>query len=80
MLGEGGGGNVTFHGIYVFPAGIALSLVSVVHLWAALGCGVFSCHSNLVWPVRGSLDAPSMKSIAHRAVCAEISSSSDVKS
>ena len=42
---------MTCHGIYVYPAGIALSLVSVVHLWAALGCGVFSCHSNLVWPV-----------------------------
>ena len=64
----------------MFPAGITLSLVSVMHLWATLGCGVFSCHSNLVWPVRGSLGAPSMKSVAHHAVCAEISSSSDVKS
>ena len=76
----GGGGNVTFHGIYIwFPAGITLSLVSVMHLRATLGCGVFSCHSNLVRPVRGSLGAPSMKSVAHQAVCAEISSSSDVK-
>ena len=36
----------------IFPAGITLSLVSVMHLWDTLGCGVFSCHSNLVWPVR----------------------------
>ena len=50
----GGGGNVTFHGIYIWvPAGITLSLVSVMHLWATLGCGVFSCHSNLVNHVRG---------------------------
>ena len=41
---------------------------------------MFSCHGNLVWPVRGALDAPFVKSVAHRAVCAEISSSSDVKS
>ena len=54
--------------------------VSVMHLWATLGCGVFSCHSNLVNHVRGSMSAPSVKSVAHRAVCAEISSSSDVKS
>ena len=67
----GGGGNVTFHGIYIlFPAGITLLWVSVMHLWATLGCGVFSCHSNLVWPVRGSLGAASMKSVAHRPLCA----------
>ena len=78
--GGGGGGNVTFLGIYMFPAGITLSLVSAMHLWATLGCGVFSCHSNLVWPVRGALDAPSVKSVAHGAVCAEILSSADVKS
>ena len=71
---------VKFHGIYMFPAGITLLLVSVMHLWATLGCGVFSCHSNLVNHVRGSISAPSVKSVAHRAVYAEISSSSDVKS
>ena len=71
---------MTFHGIYMFPAGITLLLVSVMHRWATLGCGVFSCHSNLVNHVRGSMSAPSVKSVAHRAVCAEISSSSDVKS
>ena len=60
--------------------GNPLSLVSVMYLWATLGCDVFSCHSNLVWPVRGSLGAPSMKSVAHLAGCAGISSSSDVKS
>ena len=70
----GGGGNVAFHGIYMFPAGITLSLVSVMHLWATLGCGVFSCHSNLVNHVRRSMSAPSGKSVAHRAVGAEISS------
>ena len=56
--------------IYGFPR------VSVMHLWTTLGCGVLSCHSDLVWPVRGSLGAPSMKS----PLCAYISSSSDVKS
>ena len=61
---------VTFHGIYMFPAGITLSLVSVMHLWATLGCGVFSCHSNLVNHVRVSMSAPSMKSVAHRPLCA----------
>ena len=66
-----GGGNVTFHGIYIwFPAGITLSLVSVMHLGATLGCGVFSCHSNLVNHVRGSMSATSMKSVAHRPLCA----------
>ena len=65
-----GGGNVTFHGIYMVSRGNHLSLVSVMHLWATLGCGVFSCRSNLVWPVRGSLGAPSMKSVAHRPLCA----------
>ena len=65
--------------IYV-SRGNPLSLVSVMHLWATLGCGVFSCHSNLVNHVRGSMSAPSVKSVAHRTVCAEISSSSDVKS
>ena len=64
--------SVTFHGIYIwFPAGITLLfLVSVMHLWATLGCGVFNCHGNLVWPVRGSLGAPSMNSVAHRSLCA----------
>ena len=71
---------VTFHGVYMFPAGITLSMVSAMHLWATLGCGVFSCHSNLVNHIRGSMSAPSVKSVAHWAVCAEISSSSDVKS
>ena len=67
--------------VYIwFPAGITLSFVSVMHLWDTLGCGVFSSHSNLVWPVRGSLGAPSRKSVAHQGVCAGISSSSDVKS
>ena len=67
--------------VYIwFPAGITLSLVSVMHLGATLGCGMFSCHSDLVWPVCGPMGAPSMKSVAHRAVCAEISSSLDVKS
>ena len=66
----GGGGNVTFYGIYMFTAGITLSLVSVMHLWATLGCGVFSCHSNLVNQVRGSMSTPSVKSIAHRSLCA----------
>ena len=75
----GGGGNVTFHGIYMVPSGNPLSLVSVMHLWATLGCGVFSCQSNLVNHVRGSMGAPSVKSVAHRTVCAEILNSSDVK-
>ena len=75
-----GGGNVTFHGIYIcFPRESFIIDISM-HLWATLGCGMFSCPGNLVWPVRGALDTPSVKSVAHRAVCAEISSSSDVKS
>ena len=74
-----GGGNVTFQCIYS-SRGNPLSLMSVIYLWATLGCGVFSCHGILVWPIRGSLGAPFMKSVAHRAVCAEFSSSSDVKS
>ena len=62
---------VTFHGIYIWvPAGITLSLVLVMHLWATLGCDVFSCHSNLVNHVRGSMSAPSRKSVAHRPLCA----------
>ena len=65
-----GGGNVTFHGIYMFSAGILYHWVSAMHLWATLGCGVFSCHSNLVNHVRGSMSAPSVKSVAHRALCA----------
>ena len=66
---------------YIYgSSGNPLSLISVVYLWATLGCGMFSCHGILVWPVRGHLGAPSMKSVAHRAVCAEFSSSSDVKS
>ena len=65
---------------YIYGSrGNPLSLISVVYLWATLGC-VFSCHGILVWPVRGSLGAPSMKSVGHRAVCAEFSRSSDVKS
>ena len=56
--------------IYGFPAGITLSLVSVMHLWATLGCVVFSCHSNLVNHVRGSMSAPSRKSVTHRPLCA----------
>ena len=85
---------VTFHGIYIYVyRGNPLSLISVMHLWATLGCGMFSCHCNLVWPVRGALDPPSVKSVAHRAVSSrvrvnpnpnpmvviQISSSSDVK-
>ena len=35
--------------------GNPLSLVSVMHPWATLGGGVFSCHSNLVNHVRGSI-------------------------
>ena len=73
--------NVTFHGIW-FPWESFIIGVSyqVMHLWATLGCGVFSCHSKLVNHVRGSMSAPSVKSVAHRAVCAEIWNSSDVKS
>ena len=56
------------------------SMVYICFPRATLGCGVFSCHSNLVNHVRGSMSAPSVKSVAHRAVCSEISSSSDVKS
>ena len=61
---------LTFHGIYMFPAGILYHWVSVMHLWATLGCGVFSCHSNLVNHVRWSMSAPSVKSVAHRPLCA----------
>ena len=65
---------------YIVSRGNPLSLMSVLYLWATLGCGVFSCHGILVWPVRGSTSAPSIQSVAHHAVCAEFSSSSDVKS
>ena len=48
MLGAGGGGgNLTFHGIYIVPAEILYHLASM-HLWATLGCGMFSCHGKLV--------------------------------
>ena len=74
------GRGVMWHSmVYIWvPAGITLSRVSVMHQWATLGCDVFSCHSNLVNHVRGSMSTPSRKSIAHRPLCAEISSSSDV--
>ena len=51
--------------------GKSLSLVSVMHPWATLGGGMFGCHSKLVNHVRGSMSAPSVKSVAHRAVGAD---------
>ena len=56
---------------YIYSSrGNPLSLMSSMHLWATLGCGMFSCHGNLVWLVRGALDAPSVKSVAYHALCA----------
>ena len=63
---------MTFHGIYMVSRGNHLSSVSVVHVWATLRCGMFSCHGSPVWPVRGALDSPSVKSVAYHAVCAVI--------
>ena len=59
--------------MYIYSSrGKSLSLVSVMHPRATLGGGMFGCHSNLVNHVRGSMDAPPVKGVAHRAVGAEI--------
>ena len=67
----GGGGNVTFHGIYSFPRDSFIVNISM-HFWATVD--VISCHL-----FAGARDAPSMKSVSYHAVCAVISVSSDVK-
>ena len=50
-----------------------------MHFWATLEVACSGCHSDLVSPVRGARDAPSMKSVSYHAVCSVISVSSDVK-
>ena len=64
--------------IHGFPRESFIIDISM-HFWATLKCGMFGCHGELVSPVRGALDAPSVKSVSYHAVCAEISCSSDVK-
>ena len=53
---------------YTVPAGNTLSLMSALYLWATLGCGVFGCHGNLVWHVRGFPGAPSTESVVDYSV------------
>ena len=74
----GGGGNVTFHGIYSFPRDSFIVNISM-HFWATLDMTCSGSQGDLVLPVRGARDAPPMKSVSYHAVCAVISVSSDVK-
>ena len=67
----GGGGNVTFHGIYSFPRDSFIVNISM-HFGATLEVACSGCHSDLVSPVRGARDT-------YQAVCEVISMSSDVK-
>ena len=64
--------------IHGFPRDSFIIDISM-HFWATLECGMSGSQGNLVSPVRGALDAPSVKSVSYHAVGAEISCSSDVK-
>ena len=48
----GGGGNVTFHGIYSFPRDSFIVNISM-HFGATLEVACSGCHSDLVSYVRG---------------------------
>ena len=69
---------MTFHGIYSFPRDSFIVNISM-HFWATLDMTCSGSQGDLVSPVRGARDAPSVKSVPYHAVCAVISVSSDVK-
>ena len=72
------GGNVTFHGLYKFPAGFPYCFISM-YFGATLEVACSDCHGDLVIYVRGARDAPPRKSVSIQSVCAGISMSSDAK-
>ena len=69
---------VTFHDIYSFPRDSFIVNISM-HFGATLEVACSGCHSDLVIYVRGTWDAPPMKSVSNQSVSAVISMSSDAK-
>ena len=61
----GGGGYVTFHGIYSLPRDSFIVNISM-HFWATLDMTCSGSQGDLVSPVRGARDAPPMKSVSYQ--------------
>ena len=69
----GGGGNVTFHGIYSFPRDSFIVNISM-HFWATLDMTCSGSQGDLVSPVRwGAGRTLYEEGLLSRSLCADFS-------